>query len=103
MIVSCKSRMRVPSVKARVKVGCTSMGVASFGTTTGLGVGVSSLTGMSFEVRVIGNVFIKASSEIDTTKMAALLSAFLIPSGRILKLLRNLGVVSFVSSQKATN
>jgi len=79
MIVSCSSRIRVPSVKVRVKVGCISTGITSFATGTGLGAGVSSLAGTSFELRAIAKVFIKASSEVDSTKIAVLLSAFLIP------------------------
>src|SRR5208337_2928855 len=71
MMVSCRSRMRVPSVNASVKVGCTSTGIAS-ATATGLGEGASSLTRISFELRVIGTVFISASSEINTTKIAVL-------------------------------
>jgi len=49
MMVSCKSRMLVPSVKVRVKVGCSSM------------------------------VSIKASVETNTTEVVVFLSAFLIP------------------------
>ena len=61
------------------KVGCISTGITSFAAGTGLGVGVSSFTGTSFELRVTAKVFIKASSEVDSTKIAVLLSAFLIP------------------------
>jgi hypothetical protein len=62
----------VPSVKARVKVGWVSTGITSFATATGLGAGVSSLTGTSFELRVIVNVFIKSSSEFYSTEIAVL-------------------------------
>jgi hypothetical protein len=44
-----------------------------------LGAGVNSLLRVSFELRLIVNGFIKASSEVDHTMMAVLLSAFLIP------------------------
>jgi len=79
MIVSCNSRIRVPSVKVRVKVGCISTGITSFATGTGLGAGVSSFTATSFELRAIAKFFINASSEVDSTNIAVLLSAFLVP------------------------
>jgi hypothetical protein len=90
--------MRVPSVKLRVKVGCTS--VTSFATCTGFGAGDISLTGVSSELRVIVKVFIKASSKINYTRMTVVLSAFLIPWRAIPKLLRNLGLASFGCPEK---
>ena len=79
MIVSCKSRIRVPSAKVRVNVGWISTGAASFGKGTGLGVGAGSLTATSFELREIVSIFNKTSSEFDSDRLTVVLSAFLVP------------------------
>jgi hypothetical protein len=66
-------------VKVRVKVGCISTGITSFAIGTGLGPGMGSFTGTSFALRTTVEFFITASSEVVSTQMAVLLSAFLIP------------------------